>query len=54
VVGEVFVLNVALASLAIGSVMTRSAVLSVLLLMAGSAATALVMYRFSRQRHTKS
>jgi UDP-N-acetylmuramyl pentapeptide phosphotransferase/UDP-N-acetylglucosamine-1-phosphate transferase len=54
VVSEVFVLNVALASLAIGSVMTRSAVLSVLLLIAGSAATALVMYRFSRQHHTKS
>jgi UDP-N-acetylmuramyl pentapeptide phosphotransferase/UDP-N-acetylglucosamine-1-phosphate transferase len=54
VVGEVFVLNVALASLAIGSVMTRSTVLNALLLMAGSGATALVMYRFSRRRRAKS
>jgi UDP-N-acetylmuramyl pentapeptide phosphotransferase/UDP-N-acetylglucosamine-1-phosphate transferase len=54
VVGEVFVLNVALASLAIGSVMTRSTVLNVLLLMAGSAAAALVIYRFSRRRRAKS
>jgi UDP-N-acetylmuramyl pentapeptide phosphotransferase/UDP-N-acetylglucosamine-1-phosphate transferase len=54
VVGEVFVLNVALASLAIGSVMTRSTALNALLLMAGNAAAALVMYRFSRRRRAKS
>jgi UDP-N-acetylmuramyl pentapeptide phosphotransferase/UDP-N-acetylglucosamine-1-phosphate transferase len=49
VVGEVFVLNVALAALAIGSTMSRSTELSALLLAAGGAATALVMYRFSRR-----
>lgn len=50
VVGELFILNFALASLAIGSIMTRSTGLSALFLAAGSAATALVMYRFSRRR----
>jgi UDP-N-acetylmuramyl pentapeptide phosphotransferase/UDP-N-acetylglucosamine-1-phosphate transferase len=54
VVGEVFVLNVALASLAIASIMTRSAVLSGLLLIAGSSATALVIYRFSLRRRPVS
>jgi UDP-N-acetylmuramyl pentapeptide phosphotransferase/UDP-N-acetylglucosamine-1-phosphate transferase len=49
VVGEVFVLNIALAALAIGSTMSRSTELSALLLAAGGAATALVMYRFSRR-----
>jgi UDP-N-acetylmuramyl pentapeptide phosphotransferase/UDP-N-acetylglucosamine-1-phosphate transferase len=48
VVGEVFALNVGLAALAIGSVMTQSAMVGALLLAVGGAATALVMYRFSQ------
>jgi UDP-N-acetylmuramyl pentapeptide phosphotransferase/UDP-N-acetylglucosamine-1-phosphate transferase len=53
VVGEVFALNVGLAALAIGSVMTRSAMVEALLLAVGGAATALVMYRFSQRRRTQ-
>jgi UDP-N-acetylmuramyl pentapeptide phosphotransferase/UDP-N-acetylglucosamine-1-phosphate transferase len=49
VVGEVFLLNVALAALAVGSIMSRSVELSALLLATGGAATTLVMYRFSRR-----
>ena len=50
VVSEVFVLNVALAALAIASIMTPSAVGGILFLVAGGLATALVMYRFSQPR----
>ena len=50
VVSEVFVLNIVLAALAIGSVMTSSAAISGLFLVVGGIATALVMYRFSRRR----
>jgi hypothetical protein len=50
VVGEVFALNVVLAALAIGSVAARSAAIGGLLLVVGSVATALVMYRFSQPR----
>jgi UDP-N-acetylmuramyl pentapeptide phosphotransferase/UDP-N-acetylglucosamine-1-phosphate transferase len=50
VVTEVFVLNVGLAALGIGSVMTQSNPVTISLLLAGSVATATVMYRFSRRR----
>jgi UDP-N-acetylmuramyl pentapeptide phosphotransferase/UDP-N-acetylglucosamine-1-phosphate transferase len=52
VVGEVFTLNVVLAALAIGSIAARSAVIGGLLLVAGAASTAFVMYRFSQPRAT--
>jgi UDP-N-acetylmuramyl pentapeptide phosphotransferase/UDP-N-acetylglucosamine-1-phosphate transferase len=50
VVSEVFALNVTLAVLAFGSIMTQSAMVRILFLIAGGLATALVMYRFSRRR----
>jgi UDP-N-acetylmuramyl pentapeptide phosphotransferase/UDP-N-acetylglucosamine-1-phosphate transferase len=50
VVGEVFALNVGLAALAVGSIMTQSAAIKVVYLIAGGIAAALVMYRFSRRR----
>jgi UDP-N-acetylmuramyl pentapeptide phosphotransferase/UDP-N-acetylglucosamine-1-phosphate transferase len=50
VVGEVFALNIGLAALAIGSVMTPSALIETMLLVAGGVATALLMYRFSQRR----
>jgi UDP-N-acetylmuramyl pentapeptide phosphotransferase/UDP-N-acetylglucosamine-1-phosphate transferase len=50
VVSEVFALNIGLAALAIGSIMTRSAMVGALFLIAGGLGTALVMYRFSRRR----
>lgn len=50
VIGEVFILNIVLAILAIGSIMAPSAAIEILLLIAGGAATALVMYRFSQPR----
>lgn len=50
VVSDVFVLNVVLAALAIGAAMTASPAIAGLLLVIGGVATALVMYRFSRQR----
>jgi UDP-N-acetylmuramyl pentapeptide phosphotransferase/UDP-N-acetylglucosamine-1-phosphate transferase len=50
VVGEVFALNIVLAALATGSVLTISVMVHTLLLVAGGVATALVMYRFSQQR----
>jgi UDP-N-acetylmuramyl pentapeptide phosphotransferase/UDP-N-acetylglucosamine-1-phosphate transferase len=50
VVSEVFVLNVLLAGLAIGSVMTSSATIAILLFVIGSIATALLMRRFSRRQ----
>ncbi len=48
VVSEVLALNIVLAALAIGSVMTSSVAIATLLLVAGGIATALVMYHFSR------
>jgi UDP-N-acetylmuramyl pentapeptide phosphotransferase/UDP-N-acetylglucosamine-1-phosphate transferase len=50
VVGEVFALNILLAALAVGSVATPSSAIGITLLIAGGAATAFVMYRFSRPR----
>jgi UDP-N-acetylmuramyl pentapeptide phosphotransferase/UDP-N-acetylglucosamine-1-phosphate transferase len=50
VVGEVFALNIFLAVLALGSVMTASAVTGTVLVIAGGVVTALVMYRFSQRR----
>jgi UDP-N-acetylmuramyl pentapeptide phosphotransferase/UDP-N-acetylglucosamine-1-phosphate transferase len=50
VVGEVFALNVGLAALAVGSVMTQSSTTNILFLAFGSIAAAFVLYRFSRQR----
>jgi len=50
VVSEVFLLNIVLTTLAIGSVMTSSAVIKSLLLAVGSIATAVLMYRFSRRQ----
>ena len=50
VVSEVFALNVTLAVLAFGSIMTQSAMVRISFLIAGGLATALVMYRFSRRR----
>ena len=47
VVSEVFLLNILLAALAIGSVMTSSAAITGLLLVVGGIATAYLMYRFS-------
>jgi UDP-N-acetylmuramyl pentapeptide phosphotransferase/UDP-N-acetylglucosamine-1-phosphate transferase len=50
VVSDVFVLNIVLATLAIGAAMTASAAIAGLLFVIGGAATALVMYRFSRRQ----
>jgi UDP-N-acetylmuramyl pentapeptide phosphotransferase/UDP-N-acetylglucosamine-1-phosphate transferase len=50
VVSEVFALNVLLAALAIGSAMSSSTPISILLFIAGAIATALLMRRFSRRR----
>ncbi len=50
VVSEVFALNIALAVLAVGSIMSPSAVVRSSLLIAGGLATALVMCRFSQRR----
>jgi UDP-N-acetylmuramyl pentapeptide phosphotransferase/UDP-N-acetylglucosamine-1-phosphate transferase len=50
VVSEVFLLNIILAALAIGSTLMRSTGVAVLFLIAGSVVTASVMYRFSRPR----
>jgi UDP-N-acetylmuramyl pentapeptide phosphotransferase/UDP-N-acetylglucosamine-1-phosphate transferase len=50
VVGEVFALNLALAALAIGSVVEQSITVQIVLLIAGCVATALVMRRFSQPR----
>ena len=50
VVGEVFALNVVLAILAVASIKLNSATADVLLLLAGAAAVALVLHRFSRRR----
>jgi UDP-N-acetylmuramyl pentapeptide phosphotransferase/UDP-N-acetylglucosamine-1-phosphate transferase len=50
VVGEVFALNLALAALAIGSVMVQSTAVEIALLIVGCFATAFVMRRFSQPR----
>jgi len=50
VVSEMFGLNIALAVLAIGSIMTQSAMVQILFLIAGGLATVLVMHRFSLRR----
>jgi UDP-N-acetylmuramyl pentapeptide phosphotransferase/UDP-N-acetylglucosamine-1-phosphate transferase len=50
VVSEVFALNVGLGVLAIGSIATQSAVVEILLLIAGGLGTAFLMYRFSQRR----
>jgi UDP-N-acetylmuramyl pentapeptide phosphotransferase/UDP-N-acetylglucosamine-1-phosphate transferase len=50
VVGEVFALNILLAVLAVGSIMAASTAIKVVLLLAGTVATALLMYRFSQRR----
>ena len=50
VVGEVFVLNLALAALAITSTKIPSSAIGAVLIIAGGAAVAFSMYRFSRQR----
>jgi hypothetical protein len=49
VVTEVFALNIGLAVLAIASTMIPSTAIRLCLLLLGGAATALVMYRFSRR-----
>ena len=50
VVSQVFALNVLLAALAIGSAMTSSSAIAILLVVIGSIATALLMYRFSHRQ----
>jgi UDP-N-acetylmuramyl pentapeptide phosphotransferase/UDP-N-acetylglucosamine-1-phosphate transferase len=50
VVSEVFALNIVLAALAVGSAMTSSTTISVLFLVIGVIATALLMRRYSRRR----
>src|ERR1700692_4300357 len=50
VVSEVFVLNLALAALAIGSTMTTSVMVHTLLFLAGALAVAVILRRFSRMR----
>jgi hypothetical protein len=50
VVSEVFALNLVLAALAIGSAMTPSTRVAILLFVIGGIATALLMHRFSRRR----
>jgi UDP-N-acetylmuramyl pentapeptide phosphotransferase/UDP-N-acetylglucosamine-1-phosphate transferase len=49
VVGEVFALNILLAALAIGSAMTSSTPIAILLLIVGGIATAFLMRRFSQR-----
>jgi UDP-N-acetylmuramyl pentapeptide phosphotransferase/UDP-N-acetylglucosamine-1-phosphate transferase len=50
VVGEVFALNIVLAALALGSMLSPSIVIRILMLAAGGIATAFLMYRFSQPR----
>ena len=50
VVSEVFLLNIVLAALAIGSIILRSAAAGILFLIVGGVVTGSVMYRFSRRR----
>jgi UDP-N-acetylmuramyl pentapeptide phosphotransferase/UDP-N-acetylglucosamine-1-phosphate transferase len=51
VIGEVFALNVALATLAIASTRLQSPVVVILLVAAGMLAVVLTLYRFSRPKH---
>jgi hypothetical protein len=48
VVGEVFALNLVLATLAIASVLTQSIVMKIALLTSGCAATVFTLFRFAR------
>jgi UDP-N-acetylmuramyl pentapeptide phosphotransferase/UDP-N-acetylglucosamine-1-phosphate transferase len=50
VVIEVFMLNIALAALAAGSILTSSAMVKILCLAVGGLATATLMFRFTRSR----
>jgi UDP-N-acetylmuramyl pentapeptide phosphotransferase/UDP-N-acetylglucosamine-1-phosphate transferase len=50
VVGEVFALNIVLAALALGSILSPSITIRILMLAAGGIATAFLMYRFSQPR----
>ena len=50
VVGEVFALNIVLAALALGSALSPSIAIRILMLAAGGIATAFLMYRFSQPR----
>jgi uncharacterized membrane protein YidH (DUF202 family) len=50
VVGEVFVLNLALAALAIASTKTQSSAIAAVLVVIGGCAVAFSMYRFSQPR----
>jgi hypothetical protein len=50
VVSEVFALNIGLAVLAIGSIMTQSSATNILFAAIGSVAVAFLLGRFSRQR----
>jgi membrane protein implicated in regulation of membrane protease activity len=48
-VAEVFVLNIGLATLAIGSTVTTSATMKISFLIAGGLAAASLIYRFARR-----
>jgi UDP-N-acetylmuramyl pentapeptide phosphotransferase/UDP-N-acetylglucosamine-1-phosphate transferase len=50
VAGEVFALNIILAALALGSMLSPSITIRILMLAAGGIATAFLMYRFSQPR----
>jgi UDP-N-acetylmuramyl pentapeptide phosphotransferase/UDP-N-acetylglucosamine-1-phosphate transferase len=50
VVGDVFALNLVLAAFAIGSILTQSVFVEIVLLTAGCIATVFVMYRFAQPR----
>jgi UDP-N-acetylmuramyl pentapeptide phosphotransferase/UDP-N-acetylglucosamine-1-phosphate transferase len=50
VVSEVFALNIVLAALAIASITAASVIVSILSLLTGAIAVALVLYRFSQKR----
>jgi UDP-N-acetylmuramyl pentapeptide phosphotransferase/UDP-N-acetylglucosamine-1-phosphate transferase len=50
VAGEVFALNIVLAALALGSTLSPSIMIHILMLAAGGIATAFLMYRFSQPR----
>jgi UDP-N-acetylmuramyl pentapeptide phosphotransferase/UDP-N-acetylglucosamine-1-phosphate transferase len=53
VVGEVFLLNLVLAALAIASTRMQSAAIDAALILAGTALVAFSIYRFSRRRVAK-
>jgi hypothetical protein len=50
VVSEVFALNIGLAVLAVGSIMTQSSAANILFLAFGGISVAFVLHRFSHQR----